>query len=466
MTKHKKRNYWVLVFSICSITMWGLGCTFKPLNQKFPWSISPTHYAGEAMDMGNVDLAIRTLTPYVDLESNSNYRLANKTLGLAYYQNLDYASAIIHFQKAENITISDLGSAIPYVIASVKIGNYRKAISVLRQIFQQHQSISNLKRQNNQSRSVLFKKLRQIYASIIRSYYQQQVVRLENHQIDQPISANINWQNRVAILPIIELELKPPRFPIKVFRYLLAELLDNEPVEVVPIAVLDQILEVENSAEKWNFDIQTSVKLARQFGFSTVIVTEVRSSFASLPAADEEFLLSFTILNLQKGQVYESPILTGSGSEIGERLVKIRSEILRVVGIHEQTQPVSDVLSINFEKPFYTAWSNYYLDFKMNPIQLSPPISLSLIQQRVMEAPYPMALLPLSVAQEVSFVEETKIEELQNFLDYYDNKQVVTNLLEVQMRSILNQRLVAPYVRGNGHQRFSGTDVPISLTVR
>ena len=102
----------------------------------------------------------------------------------------------------------------------------------------------------------------------------------------------------------------------------------------------------------------------------------------------------------------------------------------------------------------------------MNPIQLSPPISLSLIQQRVMEAPYPMALLPLSVAQEVSFVEETKIEELQNFLDYYDNKQVVTNLLDVQMRSILNQRLVEPYVRGNGHQRFSGTDVPISLTVR
>ena len=85
--------------------MWGLGCTFKPLNQNFPWSISPTHYAEEAMDMGNVDLAIRTLTPYVDLESNSNYRLANKTLGLAYYQNLDYASAIIHFQKAENLSL-------------------------------------------------------------------------------------------------------------------------------------------------------------------------------------------------------------------------------------------------------------------------------------------------------------------------------------------------------------------------
>ena len=69
MKKHKKRNYWVLVFSICSITMWSLGCTFNPLNQKFPWSISPTHYAGEAMDMGNADLAIRTLTPYADLES-------------------------------------------------------------------------------------------------------------------------------------------------------------------------------------------------------------------------------------------------------------------------------------------------------------------------------------------------------------------------------------------------------------
>ena len=150
MTKHKKRNYWVLVFSICSITIWGLGCTFKRLNLKFPWSISPTHYAEEAMDMGNVDLAIRTLTPYVDLESNSNYRLANKTLGLAYYQTLDSASATLHFQKAETITISDLGSAIPYVIASVKIGNYRKAISVLRQIFQQHQSISNPKQQNNQ----------------------------------------------------------------------------------------------------------------------------------------------------------------------------------------------------------------------------------------------------------------------------------------------------------------------------
>ena len=466
MTKHKKRNYWVLVFSVCLITMWSVGCTFNPLNQKFPWWISPTHYAREAMDMGDADLAIRTLTPYVNLESNSEYRLASKTLGLAYYQNLDYASATLHFQKAETITISDLRSAIPYVIASVKIGNYRKAISVLRQIFQQHQSISNPKQQNNQSRSVLFKKLRQSYASIIRSYYQQQVVRLENHKIDKPIPASINWQNTVAILPIIELELKPPRFPIKVFQYLLAELLGNESVEVVPIPVLEQILEVENSAKKWSFDIQTSVKLARQFGFSTVIVTEVRSPLASLPSANEEFLLSFTVLNLEKGQVYESPILIGSGSEIGEKLVKIRTEILRVVRIHERTQPVSDVLSINFEKTFYTAWSNYYLDFKMNPMQQNPPISLSLIQQRVTEVPYPMALLPLSVAQEVSFVEEIKIEELQNFLDYYDNKQVVTNLLEFQMRTIINQRLVTPYVRGNGHQRFPGTDVPISLTVR
>ena len=101
--------------------MWSLGCTFNPLNQKFPWWISPTHYAREAMDMGDADLAIRTLTPYVNLESNSEYRLASKTLGLAYYQNLDYASAILHFQKAETITISDLRSAIPYVIASVKI---------------------------------------------------------------------------------------------------------------------------------------------------------------------------------------------------------------------------------------------------------------------------------------------------------------------------------------------------------
>ncbi len=470
MREYKEQNYW-LFFLVCWFGVWGLGCTFNPLSQRFPWQISLTNYAQQAMDMGQVDLAIETLTPYVSLESNksnSDYQIASETLGMAYYQNLNYASAMFHFQQAGTVAISKLQSAIPYIVTCVELGDYGQAVSVMRQIFLQNQKVLNLKQQKDQLKSTLFRRLRQNYAPIVRKYYQQEVVNLSKNKVATPKNAATDWKNTVAVLPIIELELTPTRFPVKVLQYLLAELLANGPVKVIPIAVLDQVLEVNNLDRKEIFDIQAGVKLARQFGFSIIVITEIRNSSALSPSISEEYTLSFTILDLEKGRVYESPTLVGIGSDIGQKIMRLRSEILQMVRLDQKLQPTFNVLQSSFENLFYTAWANYYLDTEINPNQSALPISLSLINQIAIEYPYPTVTLPVRIAQEIqnSLPKNISLERLQNLLEHYDNQQVITNVLTIQMTNLLNQHLMFPYVRGNGRQRFSGTDIPISIVVR
>ncbi|MDP6750598.1 MAG: hypothetical protein QGH37_27020, partial [Candidatus Poribacteria bacterium] len=270
-----------------------------------PWRISVTHYAQQALEMGDVRLAISTLTPYVQkLENwqNPDYRAACQTLGLAHYQGLNYAKATRNFQRAEvastedgtETIFSDFESSVSYAIACSELGDYRQAVAVIRQILL-HQSINPISfatisgDQPEDPIDGLVQTLKQDYIKLTWRYHQQVKATIVNksaraRSIDpnKDITEATNWQNYVAVLPIVELDLKPPRFPTKVFQYLIADLLRSRQTEdeklVIPIAVLDQILNQNsvNTLTSFPFDIQRSVDLAGQFGFSTIIVTELR----------------------------------------------------------------------------------------------------------------------------------------------------------------------------------------------
>ena len=509
--------------SVClvvGITLWCcciliLGCAPNSSSQKMPWRISVTHYAQQALEMGDVRLAISTLTPYVQkLENwqNPDYRAACQTLGLAHYQGLNYAKATRNFQRAEvastedgtETIFSDFESSVSYAIACSELGDYRQAVAVIRQILL-HQSINPISfatisgDQPEDPIDGLVQTLKQDYIKLTWRYHQQVKATIVNksaraRSIDpnKDITEATNWQNYVAVLPIVELDLKPPRFPTKVFQYLIADLLRSRQTEdeklVIPIAVLDQILN-QNSVDtltSFPFDIQRSVDLAGQFGFSTIIVTELRdgSPIPQSSPKNDQYLLSLTILDLQRGQVYESPILEGTEQDLAEKLATLKTEMQSVDQMSSDNRSVQ-----NAEELFYLAWATCYFETKLYGIvqpSLEVQSSIARIGQYVSQlSPVPPSIvLPLIIAQEVkdmsldsilvgsNQVQNTQMEisnamgkngDIQIALTQRYNQQAIAATLSNEMINRLNQHFTQPYVRGNGDQRFPGTDIPVSI---
>ena len=509
--------------SVClvvGITLWffcilTLGCTLNPSSQKMPWRISVTHYAQQALEMGDVRLAISTLTPYVQqLENRQNpdYRAACQTLGLAHYQDLNYAKAARNFQQAEvastedgiKTIFSDFESSVSYAIACSELGDYRRAVTVMRQILL-HQPINPISLvtisgdQPKDPVDGLVQTLKQDYIKLTWRYHQQVKAAIVNKSArarstdpNKDMTETTNWQSSVAVLPIVELDLKPPRFPTKVFQYLIADLLRGRQAEdeklVIPIAVLDQILN-QNLADtlySFPFDIQRGVDLAGQFGFSTIIVTELRdgsSVLQSLPKNDQ-YLLSLTILDLQQGQVYESPILEGTEQDLAEKLAALRAEMQSVGQVSSDNGPIQ-----NAEELFYLAWATCYFETQLYGIvqpSLGVQSSIVRIGQYVsqLSSVPPSIVLPLVMAQEIkgigldsiligsNQIQNTQMEisdameksgDIQTALTRRYNQRTIAAALSNEMINRLNQHFEQPYVRGNGNQHFPGTDIPVSI---